>query len=77
MTQDDVDYEDMQGLVRFGYGALTKACYLLLRVRDARAAERGCAPRRHQRRALRSRPLPRCRSRSRRMDSRRSACRRR
>jgi deferrochelatase/peroxidase EfeB len=33
-----VDYSDVQGLVRFGYGALTDASYLLLRIRDARAA---------------------------------------
>lgn len=33
-----VDYGDIQGLVRFGYGALSEACFLLLNIRDARAA---------------------------------------
>ncbi|HTD37384.1 MAG TPA: hypothetical protein VK669_07710 [Candidatus Limnocylindrales bacterium] len=33
-----VDYADVQGIVRYGYGALTEACFLLLRVRDAAAA---------------------------------------
>ena len=33
-----VDYSDVQGLVRFGYGALTEAAFLLLRIRDANAA---------------------------------------
>ena len=33
-----VDYSDIQGLVRFGYGALFEACFLLLNIRDARAA---------------------------------------
>lgn len=32
------DYSDVQGIVRFGYRRLTEACFLLLRVRDARAA---------------------------------------
>jgi deferrochelatase/peroxidase EfeB len=33
-----VDYKDVQGLVRFGYGTLKEARYLLLRVRDRDAA---------------------------------------
>ena len=33
-----IDYSDVQGLAVFGYGKLTEACYLLLRVRDAAAA---------------------------------------
>jgi len=33
-----VDFADIQGLVRFGYGALTEASFLLLRIRDAAAA---------------------------------------
>jgi len=33
-----VEFEDIQGLVRFGYGALTEASFLLLRIRDADAA---------------------------------------
>jgi deferrochelatase/peroxidase EfeB len=34
----DVDYGDIQGLLRFGYGRLTNACFLLLRIDDASAA---------------------------------------
>lgn len=33
-----VDYSDVQGLARFGYGKLVEASYLLLRIRDAAAA---------------------------------------
>ncbi|WP_197893561.1 Dyp-type peroxidase [Variovorax sp. PBL-H6] len=33
-----VDFEDIQGLVRYGYKHMTQACFLLLRVRDAGAA---------------------------------------
>jgi deferrochelatase/peroxidase EfeB len=33
-----VDFADVQGLVRFGYGKLTEASYALLRVRNAAAA---------------------------------------
>jgi len=33
-----VDYNDVQGLARFGYARLTEASYLLLRVRNAEAA---------------------------------------
>jgi Dyp-type peroxidase family len=33
-----VDFSDIQGMVRFGYGALTEASFLLLRIRDASAA---------------------------------------
>ena len=38
MTRSQVDDEDTQGLLRFGYGALTEACYVLARVRDIAAA---------------------------------------
>jgi deferrochelatase/peroxidase EfeB len=38
-----IDAKDVQGLVRFGYGRLTEACYLLLRIRDAAAARDWCA----------------------------------
>lgn len=38
MTSNAVDFSDVQGLVRFGYGALTEASFLLLRIRDAAAA---------------------------------------
>jgi deferrochelatase/peroxidase EfeB len=33
-----VDYEDIQGIVRFGYGKMTQAAYLLARIKDAAAA---------------------------------------
>ena len=33
-----VDYGDVQGLVRFGYGRLTEACFFLLAIRDPAAA---------------------------------------
>ena len=33
-----VDFSDVQGLAVFGYGKLTEACYLLLRIRDNAAA---------------------------------------
>jgi deferrochelatase/peroxidase EfeB len=35
----EVDYSDVQGLVRFGYGKMTEASYALLRVKDAAAAK--------------------------------------
>jgi deferrochelatase/peroxidase EfeB len=38
MSANPVEYSDIQGLVRFGYGALTQASFLLLEVRDRRAA---------------------------------------
>ena len=38
MTSYAVDFSDVQGLVRFGYGALPEASFLLLRIRDAAAA---------------------------------------
>lgn len=38
MTRSELDYGDMQGLVRFGYGKMKEASYALLRVRDATAA---------------------------------------
>src|SRR4051794_19492239 len=38
MTQSEVDYSDVQGVVRFGYKRLTEASYLLLRIRDVAAA---------------------------------------
>ena len=33
-----VDFNDIQGLVRFGHAKLTEACFWLLNVRDAPAA---------------------------------------
>jgi Dyp-type peroxidase family len=33
-----IEYEDIQGLVRFGYKHLTQACFLLLRIRNVEAA---------------------------------------
>ena len=38
MSSYAVDFSDVQGLVRFGYSALTEASFVLLRVRDAAAA---------------------------------------
>lgn len=38
-TSPPVDFADIQGLLRFGYGALTEAAFLLLRIRDASAAK--------------------------------------
>lgn len=38
MTPNNVDFEDLQGLVRFGYRKLTSASYALLRVKDAATA---------------------------------------
>jgi deferrochelatase/peroxidase EfeB len=38
MMPADVDYADIQGLVRFGFGRLTQASYALLRVREVAAA---------------------------------------
>lgn len=38
MSPTVVEYNDVQGLVRYGYGKLTEACFLLLKVRDASAA---------------------------------------
>ena len=38
MTRSDVDYADVQGIVRFGYGRLIEASYLLLRVKNVATA---------------------------------------
>ena len=38
MSAQAVEYDDIQGLVRFGYKRLTQACFLLLRVTDPAAA---------------------------------------
>jgi deferrochelatase/peroxidase EfeB len=40
IEQDEtsVEYDDIQGLVRFGYGPLTEACFLLIKIRDRQAA---------------------------------------
>ena len=37
-TQAELDYADVQGLVRFGFGHMKRARYDLLQVRDAAAA---------------------------------------
>ena len=39
MTYNMVDYADVQGLVRFGYGRMTSASYALVRVKDVAAAK--------------------------------------
>ena len=46
MRHSPVDDEDTQGLLRFGYGALTDACYVLARIRNLVAARAwlGSAP---------------------------------
>jgi len=38
MSNAPIDFSDIQGLVRFGYGPLTEASFLLLNIRDAQAA---------------------------------------
>ena len=38
MTRSEPDYSDVQGLVRYGYGKMTEASFVLLRVKDVRAA---------------------------------------
>ena len=38
MSASPVDFSDIQGLVRFAFGALTEASFLLLQIRDADAA---------------------------------------
>lgn len=38
MSRSEVDFSDVQGLVRFGYGKMKEASYVLLRVKDAAAA---------------------------------------
>jgi Dyp-type peroxidase family len=38
MTQSEVDYSDVQGLVRFGYKLMKEASYVLLRVKNVAAA---------------------------------------
>src|SRR5437016_13738381 len=39
MTYSMVDYADVQGPVRFGYGHMTSASYALVRVKNAAAAK--------------------------------------
>src|SRR5215813_9727992 len=39
MTYSMVDYADVQGLVRFGYGRMTSASYALVRLKDVSAAK--------------------------------------
>jgi deferrochelatase/peroxidase EfeB len=38
MTVNPVDYTDVQGLVRYGFGGMTECCFYLVKVRDAPAA---------------------------------------
>jgi Dyp-type peroxidase family len=38
MPNPPVNFSDVQGLLRFGYGALTDSCFLLLNIRDVAAA---------------------------------------
>jgi deferrochelatase/peroxidase EfeB len=39
IVMSEVDYSDVQGLFRFGYGHLTSASYVLVRVKDVAAAK--------------------------------------
>ena len=34
----EIDYGDIQAVVRFGHGKLTEACFLLLEIQDSDAA---------------------------------------
>jgi Dyp-type peroxidase family len=38
MAFNAIDYSDVQGLVRFGFGAMTECCFYLLNIRDVLAA---------------------------------------
>ncbi len=38
MPVNEVDYDDVQGLVRFGFGGMHQACFYLVRIRDVGAA---------------------------------------
>ena len=38
MNRPAVDFSDIQGIVRFGYGPLTDASFFLMKIRDAKAA---------------------------------------
>ena len=40
MALTNADYRDIQGLLRYGYGRLAEACFLLLRIDDPAAASR-------------------------------------
>jgi deferrochelatase/peroxidase EfeB len=42
-TFSQIDPKEVQGLVRFGFGRLTEACYLLLRIRDPIKARAWCS----------------------------------
>ena len=67
MTYSMVDYADVQGLVRFGYGRMTSASYALVRVKNVAARKPGCERLRSPMRWNKGhrRPQP-CRSHSRR-----------
>ena len=67
MTYSMVDYADVQGLVRFGYGRMTSASYALVRVKNVAAAKAWlrAAPVTNAVEKSHRRPQP-CRSRSRR-----------
>jgi Dyp-type peroxidase family len=38
LMSSEVNFSDVQGLVRFGYGWMEQACYFLMRVKDVKAA---------------------------------------
>jgi len=37
-NSSDFEFDDLQGLVRFGHGKLTDTCFMLLNIADAAAA---------------------------------------
>ena len=43
MTKREVDFREVQGILRFGYGRLTEAVFLLLNIRDVDAARQWLA----------------------------------
>jgi len=43
MTTHEVDFREVQGILRFGYGRLTEAVFLLLNIRDINAARQWLA----------------------------------
>ena len=38
MSGIDLDYDDVQGLVRFAFGSMHRACFYLVRIKDVNAA---------------------------------------
>ena len=77
MTSVELDYGDIQGLVRFGYRPRSRtpaSCCCEIADREARARLAAGGPGHHRGDARRRRPRPRCRSRSPARACARSAC---